>query len=82
MVAGPESMSRRHQRAAKILVVLKYRYRNCLRRIVRLKTVTSEQPGLDVIKLIVVLAPVRGAVQPIAAAAFEIADPRQLEILK
>ena len=44
-----------------------------------MKTVAGQQPGLDVVRLVVVLAPVGGPVQPVAAAAFEIGDTGKFE---
>jgi hypothetical protein len=47
-----------------------------------LKTVAFEQPSLDIVELVVVLAPIGGAVKPIAGVAFEIGDPGELELLE
>jgi hypothetical protein len=47
-----------------------------------LKTLSREQSGLDIVKLIIIFAPIRGAVQPVARAAFKISDAGQLEVLE
>jgi hypothetical protein len=75
MVAGTKSQFRRDQRPAEVFVVLKHSDRDCRGRVIRLKTVAGEQSGLDVVKLVIVFAPVGSTVKPITAMALEIGNP-------
>src|SRR5580658_5717041 len=68
-----------YQSAAKALVVVNEQDGNGLRGVVGLKAVAGEQSGLHVVELIVVFAPVGGAVQPITGASIEIGDAGQVK---
>src|SRR5262249_30764531 len=82
MISGAGSIPCRDPWSAEVLVVLKDRSRESLRCVVRFKAVAGEQSRFDVVKLIVVLAPVSCAVQPIAWMAVKIGHPGQFERLK
>ena len=79
VIAGARRVFRRHQRAAEVSVVVKQHDPGRLRDIV-FEAVTDQQSGLDVVELVVVLAPIGGAVQPVAAMALEIRHPCEFQL--
>jgi hypothetical protein len=70
------------QRATETLVVFEESDRDIFRCGIDLKAVTDEQSGIHVIELVVVLAPVGSAVQPVAFVAFEVGDAGEIKFLK
>jgi hypothetical protein len=63
-----------HERATEILIVVEDGERDILRRGIHLKTVADEQPRIYIVELVVVFAPMCGAVKPVTFMAFEIGN--------
>src|SRR6202042_415699 len=71
-----------YQSPANLFIVLKRKDGDGFRGIVCLVSVAGKQTGFDIVKLIIIFAPMRGAVQPIAAMALKIDDARKVQLFE